>query len=133
VTFGLDSGEERDVTFQDGPRGLDDAAPSRLVLELAGVRAVRPHAAYVVVVRSAPDRPPHRVGRFATFGLAGTPPEEERNYLVDASSILPVLMAEGWSGGRLTVTLVPEEGRPDSDDPDRAIHVEQLTVYAQRP
>jgi tyrosinase len=133
VTFGLDSGEERDVPFQEGPRGLDDAAPSRLVLELAGVRAVQPHAAYAVDVRSTPGSPPHRAGRFATFGLAGTPPEEERNYLVDASPILPALLAEGWTGGRLTVTLVPEEGRPDSDDPDRAIHVEQLTIYAQRP
>ena len=133
ATFDLDSEEERDTAFQTRPRGLDDAPPSRLVLELAGVRAVRPHAAYVVEVRSAPDQVPHRAGRFATFGLAGTAPEEERNFLVDASAILPDLLAEGWTGGQLSVRVVPEAGRSDSEDPDRAIHVEQLTVYAQTP
>jgi hypothetical protein len=65
--------------------------------------------------------------------LAGTAPEEERNFLVDASAILPDLLAEGWTGGQLSVRVVPEAGRSDSDDPDRAIHVEQLTVYAQTP
>ena len=80
-----------------------------------------------------PTSRPHRAGRFATFGLAGTAPEEERNYLVDASAILSDLLAEGWTGGQLSVKLVPEEGRPDSDDPERAIHVQQLTVYAQTP
>jgi tyrosinase len=133
ATFNLDSDEERDVAFQAGPLGLDDALPTRLVLELAGVRAEQPHAAYVVEVRSAPDQPAHRAGRFATFGLADTAPEEERNYLVDATAILPDLIAEGWTGGQLTVKVVPEEGRPDSDDPDRAIHVQQLTVYASTP
>ena len=133
ASFDLDANEERDVTFHAGPRGLDDAAPTRLVLEFAGVRAVRPHTAYVVEVRSAPDKEPHRAGRFATFGLAGTPQEEERNYLVDASSILPDLLAEGWNGAQLSVKLVPEPGRPDSDDRDRTIHVQQVTVYAQTP
>ena len=38
-------------------------------------------------------------GRFSTFGLAGTPDTEERNYLVDASAVLPDLLAEGWAGG----------------------------------
>jgi hypothetical protein len=133
ATFDLDSNEERDVTFHAAPRGLDDAPPRRLVLELAGVRATEPHVAYVVEVRSAPDKDPHRAGRFATFGLAGTPPEEERNYLVDASDILPDLLAEGWTGGQLSVKLVPESGRPDSGDPDRGIHVKQVTVYAQSP
>ncbi len=62
ASFDLDSGEERDVTFHAAPRGLDDPPPSRLVLELAGVRAVAPHTAYVVEVRSAPDQEPHRAG-----------------------------------------------------------------------
>ncbi len=132
ASFNLDSGEERDVVFHTAPRGLDDPPPTRLVLEFAGVRAVEPHAAYVVEVRSAPDQEPHRAGRFATFGLLGTPPEEERSYLVDASGILPDLLAEGWTGGQLSVNLVPEAGRPDSDDPDRGIHVEQVTVYEQQ-
>jgi hypothetical protein len=133
ASFNLDSNEERDVTFHAAPRGLDEAPPTRLVLEFAGVRAVQPHSAYVVEVRSAPDQEPHRVGRFATFGLAGTPPEEERNYLVDATEVVPELLAEGWTGGQLSVKLVPEQGRPDSDDPERAIHVQQVTVYAQTP
>ncbi len=131
ASFDIEANEERDVTFHVAPRGLDDAAPTRLVLEFAGVRAVQPHTAYVVEVRSAPDQAPHRAGRFATFGLAGTPPEEERNYLVDATTILPDLLAEGWTGAQLSVKLVPEPGRPDSDDPDRTIHVQQVTVYAQ--
>jgi hypothetical protein len=133
ASFNLDSNEERDVTFHAAPRGLDEAPPTRLVLEFAGVRAVQPHSAYVVEVRSAPDQEPHRVGRFATFGLAGTPPEEERSYLVDATEVVPELLAEGWTGGQLSVKLVPEQGRPDSDDPERAIHVQQVTVYAQTP
>ena len=133
ASFNLDSNEERDVTFHAAPRGLDDASPTGLVLEFAGVRAVLPHASYVVEVRSAPGMEPHRAGRFATFGLAGTPPEEERSYLVDATEILPDLLAEGWTGGQLSVKLVPESGRPDSDDPDRGVHVQQVTVYAQTP
>lgn len=133
ASFDMTSNEERDVTFHVAPRGLDDAPPTRLVLEFAGVRAVQPHAVYVVEVRSAPDQDAHRVGRFATFGLAGTAPEEERNYLVDASAALPELLAEGWTGGQLSVNLVPEEGNPDSDDPERSIHVEQVTVYTQTP
>ena len=92
------------------PRGWTTRRRPRLVLEFAGVRAEQPHAAYVVEVRSAPDQEPHRAGRFATFGLAGTAPEEERNYLVDASAILPDLLAEGWTGGQLSVKLVPEDG-----------------------
>ena len=115
------------------PRGLDDAPPSRLVLELAGVRAEQPHAAYVVEVRSAPDQAPHRAGRFATFGWPGRRPRRSATTSSTPPAILPDLLAEGWTGGQLSVKLVPEEGRPDSDDPDRAIHVQQVTVYAQTP
>jgi hypothetical protein len=138
ASFKLDSDEEREVTFQDapGPLGLDEPAlPTRLALEFAGVRATAPHAVYAVEVRSAPDQEPHVVGRFSTFGLAGTAPEEARSYLVDASAALPALIDEGWTGGQLSVKLVPEEEeeQPDSDEPDRAIHVEQVTVYTQTP
>ena len=70
-------------------------------------------------------------GVFSTFGLAGTPDTEERNYLVDASSILPTLLEEGWTGGELTVRVVPDRERADADDADRAIHVRQVTVYLQ--
>jgi hypothetical protein len=133
ATFNLDSGEERDVPFQTGPRGLDDAPPTRLVLELAGVRATNPHTAYVVEVRSAPDAPARVAGRFSTFGLAGTPDTEERSYLLDASGLLPDLLAEGWSGGQLTVKVVPDQERPDAGDAERAVHVRQVTVYTQAP
>ena len=133
ATFNLDSGEERDVPFTVGPLGLDDTPPSRLVLELAGTRATDPHSAYVVEVRSSPDAEPHVAGRFSTFGLAGTPATEERNYLVDASAVLPDLLAEGWAGGQLTVRLVPDTERPDSEDAERSIQVRQVTVYLQTP
>jgi hypothetical protein len=103
------------------------------VLELAGVRATDPHAAYVVEVRSSPDAERHAAGRFSTFGLAGTPETEERSYLVDASKVLPALSEEGWSGGGLTVRVVPEAGRPDSDDPNRSVRIRQVTVYLQTP
>jgi len=58
---------------------------------------------------------------------------EERNYVVDASAILGDLAEEGWSGGQLSVTVVPEEGRPDSDDAEKRIHIRQVTVYVQNP
>jgi hypothetical protein len=84
-------------------------------------------------VRSAPDAEVHRAGRFSTFGLAGTPETEERNYLIDASSVLRSLQDEGWSGGELSVRVVPEQGRADSDDADKAISVRQVTIYAPTP
>ena len=131
ASFNLDSGEERNVPFETGPRGVDDAPPAGLVLELAGVRSTNPHTAYIVEVRSSPDGEAHVGGGFSTFGLAGTPDTEERNYLVDASSLLPTLLDEGWTGGELTVRLVPDRDRADAEDADRAIHVRQVTVYLQ--
>ena len=133
ATFDVDSGEDREVAFTAGRRGLDDTPPSRLVLELAGARATNPHGAYVVEVRSTPDAEPHVAGRFSTFGLAGTPDTEERNYLVDATAVLPDLVAEGWGGGALTVRVVPEPDRSDSGDAERSINVRQVTVYLQTP
>ncbi len=142
ATFNLTSGEERDVPFTGGARGLvtagarglHETAPAvGLIIELAGVRATDPHAFYVLEVRSAPDAEVHRAGRFSTFGLAGTPETEERNYLIDASSVLPSLQDEGWSGGELSVRVVPEQGRADSDDADKAISVRQVTIYAPTP
>jgi hypothetical protein len=133
ATFDLTSGEERDVPLERGARLLRDASPAGLLVELAGVRAMAPHQAYAVEVRAAPDAEAHRAGRFSTFGLAGTPETEERSYVVDVSSVLPDLLAEGWSGGRLSVRVVPDEGRADSGDEDRSIHVRQVTVYLQTP
>ncbi|SHN83612.1 polyphenol oxidase [Geodermatophilus obscurus] len=134
ATFGLTSGEERDVPLERGARLLPDASPAGLLVELAGVSAMAPHQAYAVEVRATPDAQAHRAGRFSTFGLAGTPETEERSYVVDLSSVLPDLLAEGWSGGRLSVRVVPDEGAADSaDDEDRSIHVRQVTVYLQTP
>ena len=132
ATFDLPSGEQRDVEFDAGPLGLDEAPPSRLMLELAGTTATNPHQSYVVEVRSSPDAEPHVAGRFSTFGLAGTPDDEVRNYLVDATAVLPDLLEEGWSGGRLLVKVLPEPGRADSEDESRAVNVGQVTVYVQR-
>lgn len=134
ATFDVASGEDRDIVLTGGGAAVasasaDTVAPSGLVIELAGVRATDPHGAYVVQVRSAPDAEEHRAGRFSTFGLAGTPETEERSYLVDASSILSQLLDEGWSGDRLSVRVVPEPGRDDSDDPDKAIRIRQVTLY----
>ncbi|SFR75078.1 Common central domain of tyrosinase [Agromyces sp. CF514] len=141
ATFDLASGEEREIPFEGGALGLDEAPPTRLLLELAGATAHDPHSAYDVEIRSTPDAAPHVVRGFSTFGLAGTPDEEVRNYLVDASSVLPDLLDEGWAGGALTVRLLPAEawatgdgGEGGGDAADaRAISVAQVTVYVQAP
>lgn len=144
ATFDLASGEEREIPFEGGGLSLDEAAPTRLMLELAGATAHEPHAAYDVEIRSTPDAEAHLVRGFSTFGLAGTPDDEVRNYLVDASPVLPELLAEGWTGGALTVRLLPtdegaEDGGADGENGDergadeRAISVAQVTVYVQSP
>ena len=134
ATFNVTSGEDRDIALAGGAAVASAAAdaaavPTGLINELAGVRATDPHAAYAVLVRSFPDVAEHQAGRFSTFGLAGTPANEESNYLVDATAILPALLDEGWTGGSLSVRVVPEPGRPDSDDPDKAIRIRQVTLY----
>jgi tyrosinase len=131
ATFNVTSGEDRDIriTSGAGEASATSAPVGGLVIELAGVRATDPHAVYVVEVRSSPDAEAHRAGRISTFGLAGTPESEERTYVVDASSVLPVLRDEGWSGDQLSIRVAPEEGRADSDDPDKAIRVRQVTLY----
>ncbi|MFP5416469.1 MAG: tyrosinase family protein [Actinomycetes bacterium] len=113
------------------PLGLDGAGPTGLVIDLAGVRAVHPHAQYTVWVRTAPDAPAHAAGRFATFGLEGTPDDEERSYAIDAGEVLPILQAEGWQGGELTVEVLPTAGRPDAQAPDRGIDIAQIVVYVR--
>jgi hypothetical protein len=133
AAFDVSSGEDRDIPIAGGADAfaasrLDDS-PSGLLIELGGVRATDPHAVYVVEVRSGPDAEAHRAGRFSSFGLAGTPETEERNYLVDASSVLPDLLDEGWSGDQLSITVVPESGRPDSGDAAKGIRIRQVTIY----
>jgi hypothetical protein len=133
AAFNVASGEDRDIPIAGGAgafarAGLAESA-SGLQIELGGVRATDPHAVYVVEVRSAPGAEAHRAGRFSTFGLAGTPETEERDYLVDASSVLPDLLDEGWSGDQLSITVVPEAGRPDSGDAAKGIRIRQVTLY----
>ena len=134
AAFNVTSGEEREIAITGGAGAAvvapADASPSGLMIELGGVRATDPHAVYVVEVRSTPDAEAHRAGRISTFGLAGTPESEERNYLVDASSILPELLDEGWSGDALSIRVVPEQGRADSEDADKEIRVRQVTLFA---
>lgn len=126
----LASGEDREIPLAEG-LGLDAETPTSLLLELAGVHGTDPHSVYVVEVRSTPEGEPHIAGRFSTFGLVGTPEEETRTYFVDATSVLPDLVDEQWSGADLAVKVVPEDGRPDSDDPDKQIVIDQVTVYTQ--
>jgi hypothetical protein len=132
ATFGLTSGEERDVVLERRRTALEDVAPDRLVLELAGVRATEPHPVYVVEVRSGSDTDPHVAGRISTFGLAGTPDTEERNYTLDATPVLSDLVAEGWTGSRLSVRLRPPS-EEDADDGGRGVTVRQVTVYTPSP
>jgi hypothetical protein len=130
ATFHLSSGELRDVST--GGLGIEEAVPARLLLEITEATATAPHSAYLVEIRSRHEAPPHIAGGFSTFGLAGTPAEESRNYLIDATSVVPDLVEEGWSGGQLSVQIVPEPGRPDSEDQSRSIQVAQVKVYVQR-
>lgn len=135
ATFHLSSGELREVATGGpgiGGLSLEDTAPSRLLLELSGATATEPHSAYVVEVRTSPEGSAHVAGRFSTFGLADTPDDETRNYLLDATAVVPDLIEEGWSGGGLTVQVVPESGRRDSDDSSRSIQIAQVKIYYQR-
>lgn len=111
--------------------GLDEAGPSGLIIDLAGVRARHPHSQYTVWVRTDPAAPAHAAGRFSTFGLEGTPDDEERSFALDATGVLPDLRAEGWQGGELTVEVLPTEGRPGADDPERGVTIRQIVVYAR--
>ena len=66
-----------------------------LVIELTGVRAAADcHNVYFVDVAARDGAPTHRAGRFSTFGLSGTPADEERDYVVDASAAIPALVAD---------------------------------------
>ncbi len=130
ATPGMTSGEDRSVPLVTG-LGLDAETPTSLLLELGGVHGTDPHSVYVVEVRANPAAEPHIAGRFSTFGLAGTTDAETRNYFVDATAVLPALADEEWSGADLAVKVVPERGRADSDDAEKQIVIDQITVYTQ--
>ena len=113
ATFDVTSGEDREVAFTAGRRGLttpcrrgwcsSSAAPARRTRTRRTSWRCGPR----------PDAEPHVAGRFSTFGLAGTPDTEERNYLVDATDVLPGPGGRGLGRrGAQRRASCPESGRP---------------------
>jgi hypothetical protein len=130
------TGTQQTLTFDQRQLGLlaQPAAvpPSGLLIKLSGVRApVDCYNVYFVEVAASPGAPTHRAGRFATFGLCGTPPDETRNYVIDASAVINDLVADGWTGDGLVVHVIPDT-QGATPDPARELHVSQITVYQQR-
>jgi hypothetical protein len=131
-----DTGIQRTLTFDPHQRALvaqpAAAPPTGLLIKLSGVRApVNCYNVYFVDVAARTGAPTHRAGRFSTFGLYGTPPEEERNYVIDASPVINDLVADGWTGDGLVVHVVPDT-QGTSPDPTRELHISQISVYQQR-
>ena len=128
-----EGGAERALTFDPRQLGLAPEMPSGLIIELAGVRCpVDCHNVYVVDVAAGPDRPTHRAGRFSTFGLSGTPADEERSYVVDATAAIPDLVADGWNGSEVVVRVLPETAGAGAGPEPQGIEVQQITVYRRR-
>lgn len=125
------SGESIEVDLER-PMGLDEVAGAGLIIELAGCTAVHPHGVYQVEVAVPPDGPWHQAGRFSTFGLEGTPDDEERSFLVDVSEAVPALLEDGWTRGALQVRAIPAPDRADSEDPGRELAIGQVVIFAQR-
>ncbi len=128
-----EGGAERALTFDARQLGLAPETPSGLIIELAGVRApVDCHNVYVVDVAAGPDLPAHRAGRFSTFGLSGTPADEERSYVVDATAAIPALVADGWSGSEVVVRVLPDTDDDAARPEPQGIEVRQITIYRRR-
>jgi hypothetical protein len=128
-----EGGAERALTFDPRQLGLAPEMPSGLIIELAGVRCpVDCHNVYVVDVAAGPDRPTHRAGRFSTFGLSGTPADEERSYVVDATAAIPDLVADGWNGSEVVVRVLPDTAGAGAGPEPQGIEVQQITVYRRR-
>jgi tyrosinase len=127
-----DDGAETALTFDTRQLGLAPEIPTGLIIALAGVRSPTDcHNVYVVDVAAGPDLPVHRAGRFSTFGLSGTPADEERSYVVDATATIPDLVADGWGGNEVVVRVLPESTDGGGAEP-RMIEVRQITVYRRR-
>ncbi len=125
-------GATLDIAFDQPVMGFDASAPRHLYLELTGVRSSNPHDVYVVEVGASLDAPRHRAGRFATFGLDEVDDDDAHAYVVDATTLIPALVEDGWTGGQLSVRVIPDSDRSDASDPERGVEVEQLTVYVSR-
>jgi hypothetical protein len=126
-----DDGAETALTFDARQLGLAPEIPTGLIIALAGVRSPTDcHNVYVVDVAAGLDLPAHRAGRFSTFGLSGTPADEERSYVVDATATIPDLVADGWGGNEVVVRVLPESTEGGGED--WRIDVQQITVYRRR-
>ena len=113
--------------------GGDVAAPTGLVIELSGVRGEDPHHVYVVDVSAGPDAPTRRAGRFSTFGLARGEDDPDSSYRVDASSLVPQLLDDGWDGQTLSVHVEPDPGRADeASQRGSGVRIGQITLYVRR-
>jgi tyrosinase len=132
VDVGTD-GAQRALQFDAGQLGLAGGVPSALVIELTGVRAAADcHNVYFVDVAARDGAPTHRAGRFSTFGLSGTPADEERDYVVDASAAIPALVADNWNGRGLVVAVSPDRESGGSSEGDDGIQIRQITVLSPR-
>ncbi|HEX5145228.1 MAG TPA: tyrosinase family protein [Mycobacterium sp.] len=130
------AGANRALTFDSHQltlvAGAPPATPAGLLIKLSGVRApVDCYNVYFVEVAAHPGAPTHRAGRFATFGLSGTPAHEERNYLIDASAVIGDLVADGWTGEGLVVHVLPDT-RGAAPNSAREIRIRQISVYRQQ-
>jgi tyrosinase len=107
--------------------------PSGLIVALMGVRApVDCHSHYIVEVAAGPGRQMREAGTFATFGLNGTRPEEERNYTIDATRLIAQLVRDGWDGGELLVRVRPESPAADPATAPQGLVIRQITIYRLR-
>lgn len=126
-------GTRNELPFDARQLGLAPAVPAGLVVSLSGVRAAADcHNAYVVNVSVRAGAPVHRAGEFSTFGLAGTPADEERDYVIDATAVIPELVADGWNGRGLVVDVSPDDDSGGDSSGDNGIQIRQITVLSRR-
>lgn len=96
------------VGDEGGVLGLDDDVPAGLIVQFNGVRAEGPAPGYRVKVATAAAGIEHDAGQITTFGLARASRAGGLDYAVDASPLVPRLLAEGWRGEALVVRIEPE-------------------------
>jgi tyrosinase len=118
----------------DGP-----ARPAGIIIALMGVRAltgvrapVACHSHYIVGVGARDGSPIRDAGTFSTFGLNGTRTDEERNYTIDATALIPELYDDGWDGGELVVQVRPETPSENPETAPKGLSIGQITVFLRR-